>query len=174
MNFQFPKIRELTNNAGFTLIEILVAFSIVAVITGIGVTSFANISRRQIVYESVTNLKQSIDQARFNAVSGVKSPCGDSDELVSYRVRICENQSCTGTNNNYRIEADCKSQVVLVSQKQMPDAVTFQPAQTGSTCQYVTFNSVRAKASGVPCSVRVKGYEHTINVTVGTQGYVSF
>jgi prepilin-type N-terminal cleavage/methylation domain-containing protein len=177
-NISNAKIK-VSNSFGFTLIELLVAFSIMAVITGLGLTSFVSISRKQVIYEAINNLKQAADQARFNAISVVKPPsCGSASALSSYILSICynANPACPTFTNKYLVTGNCSGNLpVEISSKLLPSNVIFlPPTGTATPCQNITFRSIRGGIQGVPCSFRVAGYGQTIPVSFDSQGYVSF
>ena len=172
------KIR-ISTSLGFTLIELLVAFSIMAVVTGLGLTSFVSISRKQVIYESINNLKQAADQARFNAISVVKpSSCGSASALSSYVLSICynANSACPSFDNKYLVTANCSGNApVEISSKLLPSNIVFlPPVGTATPCQNIVFRSIGGGIQGVPCSFLIQGYEQTIPVSFDSQGYVSF
>jgi prepilin-type N-terminal cleavage/methylation domain-containing protein len=174
---KLPITRFKFSRNGFTIIELLVGFSILAVISGLGLAAFVNISRKQTISEAVTNLKQTIDEARFKAISVVKPEVCAGSEIESYVVSLCynENPSCSGENNRYIANAIC----VGVSPTPFPDrdlpvGVTFEPPDSGTPCQDIVFNIVPTSTEGVPCSVKVSGFGQTLVVSVNSKGYVSF
>jgi type II secretory pathway pseudopilin PulG len=172
------KVRSFST-VGFTIIELLVAFSIMAIITGVGLTSFVSISRRQILYEAASNVKQKIDQARFNAISIVKpSTCSPTSELTSYKFHFCHsgNTQCSSPSNRYKVDAVCSGINRSFDSKLMPQSLTFgaPPSELGTPCGTISFSSVRAKVTGGSCVIRISGSNQHIDLTVDSQGYVSF
>ena len=168
-------ISHLSSPSGFTILELLVAFSLIAVVTGVGFVSFVSYSRKQILVQAASDLKQAVDLARFNALSNVKpAACGSTDQLLSYTVNFCinNNPSCDpGLNGiGYQIHASCGAQKPLVLSKKLPQNVTFTVA--GATlCQNVVFNSVNPVVSGGPCDVKISGYSNFITFSIDSQGY---
>lgn len=179
INFKF--------NDGFTLIELMAVFSIVSIVTGMGIISLVGYSRSQVSTQAAADIKQAIETARFNALSSVKpASCFSVNPLASYTVRFCiNNPNCIdpGSNLNnvaYQIQVACLGQSsALVSTKKLPKDYVFT---SSSSCLDVKFNSLTATAgltttgailpSG--CTLVLHGYGPDKTVTISQQGYVSY
>ena len=165
---------------GFTIIEILVVFTLIAVLSGIGFAAFVNYSRSQQVNQAANDIKLLIGQARSNALSAVKTntddagdsvDCGTDTEgnpiaLEGYTITkigqtsITLGQQCQGQNE------------IVIDTFDLPSNVTFTIA---STCTTVFFNSLTSQASGspIPCNLVVNGYGLTKTITIDAIGNVS-
>lgn len=86
--------------SGFTLIEILVALSIIGLIFGGGYASYREFSRRQELFQTAQLVRSDLLLAQQKALSGDKTPCLSSDALHGYLVRL--------QTSSYDIYADCK------------------------------------------------------------------
>lgn len=157
------------SNLGFTLIEILVVFSIIAILSGIGVASFSAYSRSQQLAQSGNNIKLLVSQARFSSLSGVKTNQDQSGNSVS-----CGNETLVGYaisvvgNNQLELRMECaniSSQVVRTLK--LPSGYSFD---NSSTCTQFRFDSLSATAGGVPCTLVVGGYGQSKTVTVDIAG----
>ena len=148
---------------GFTLIELLVVFTLVSIVSGIGFASFVSYSRRQVVVQAAADFKQTIDLARFNALSSVKpAACGVNDELSDFKVVIINDV-------DYEMKVTCGVEHVQVT-KTLPQNVTF-----GSpTCTTLTFNIISGVVTGVPCEIFVNGYNNQITIQIDSNGHVSY
>ena len=172
------KILNLKKTKGFTIIELLVVFTIIALTAGIGFVSLASYSRSQALTQAAANIKQSIDTARFNALSNVKT--SSCIQLVSYSVRFCANSNpaCAGALNTkgYEIVENCASQSFVISTKELPSNFFFT---SSSTCENVTFNATTAvastKSTSGSCLLFIKGYESSpMQITINSQGYAVY
>src|SRR5436190_14189834 len=172
----------LPGKKGFTLIELLVTFTMVAIISGMGFASFASYSRRQTVVQASYDVKQSIDEARFAALSSVKSTvlataapdqppvgfssvCPEPSNLISYQFKICQNMGLgseceENSNSDYEVVANCTndglsiSSSPVVSRKVLPPGVTFSDVDEDTRCgDPITFNTLNSNTTGVPCKV---------------------
>lgn len=164
--------------SGFTILELLVVFSLIAVVSGVGFISFVSYSRKQILVQAGSDLKQAVELARFNALSGVKpAACGATDQLISYALNFCFNNNplCDSALNGkeYQLHASCGtiSPPPLILSKKLPQNVTFQAPTTGIPCQDLVFNSVNPVVSGGPCKVKISGYSSSVTFSIDLQGY---
>ncbi len=162
----------LTINRGFTLIELLVVFSIIAVLSGVGIVSFVSYSHSQQVNQTANNIKLLISQARFNALSAVKTnqdlsgntiSCG-SESLGGYTINILGNsqielnQLCASVN---------PSRIKLLV---LPNNLTFSGA---TTCSQIHFSPLSSTANGAPCNIVLTGYNQTKTIAVDSGGNIS-
>ena len=170
--FSAINYRILSISKGFTLIELLVVFSLIAVLSGIGLVSFVTYSRSQQVNQSANNIKLLINQARFNALSGVKTnqdingntvSCGAAS-LGGYTINILGNsqlemnQLCTNIS---------PSRIKLLV---LPNNITFSVA---TTCTQIHFNTLSPTANGAPCSIVLSGFGQIKTISVDSGGNTS-
>ncbi|MFH1971123.1 MAG: prepilin-type N-terminal cleavage/methylation domain-containing protein [Patescibacteria group bacterium] len=97
---------------GYTLIELLVAMSIMAILFTVGYASFREYSRRQVLASFVGKVKGDLSLAREMAVSGQKPDgveCNPPETLSGYNFRVISNES-------YVIEAICSGGTVEVKE----------------------------------------------------------
>src|SRR5687768_1837178 len=112
-----PNFKQKNSRSGFTLIELLVVFTLMALITGAGFASLVAYSRAQTLSQATADLKQTVEQTRFNALSNVtQSFCSSANNLVSYSLIICSGgynpgSVCTNAgvvnNQGYLIRQAC-------------------------------------------------------------------
>ncbi len=133
----------IRSSLGFTLLEILVVFSVIGILTGIGFASFVSYSRKQSLDQAAQDLKTAIDQARFNSVSRVKpSSCG-TNVLDIYRLVTCTNatpsdpatpNACVNPNNLYEMYAFCGSYINVASKARASNILTSIAAASSGEC----------------------------------------
>lgn len=159
-------------NEGFTLIEILVVFSIVAVLSGIGIASFASYSRTQQLAQSANNIKLLVSEARFNALSGVKTNKGQDGNTVTCGSESFEGYSVTVLGNNQiELALQCENIGSMTTKLlTMPKGYTFG---NGTTCSQVHFDSLSSTGSGVPCQIVLAGFNQTKTLLVDAAGNTS-
>jgi len=90
------------NFKGYTLIELLVGISIVAVIFGIGLISYREFSRRQALTGVLKQVKADLRLAQQLALTGQKPEV--CTKLIGY--------TFTATSSNYKIIASCSGGTV--------------------------------------------------------------
>ncbi len=147
----------LTQQKGFTLIELTIVFTIMAIIGGIGFASYSTFSNRQKLDQAAYDLKAGIDEAKHMAVSRVKpSSCGATTVLDGYRVTVCvSGGNCTVSTNLYEITPICvpspASPTPLVKQRNPQVALNKRDCGTGPTA-VLNFSSQVGLTSGT-CSI---------------------
>lgn len=154
---------------GFTLIEILVVFSIIAVLSGIGVASFAAYSRSQQLAQSGNNIKLLVNQARFSALSVVKTNRDQSGNTVS-----CGNEVLLGYaisiigNNQIELSMECaNTSSQPFKALNLPRGYSFDNT---TTCTQFRFDSLSATAGGVPCQIVIGGYGQSKTISLDNAG----
>lgn len=79
----------IKSGAGFTLIELVVAFSIIAVLSTIGVAAFLDYSRSQTLQQATNDLITTINAAKSKAIAQIKpndARCLPDKVLSGYKV----------------------------------------------------------------------------------------
>ena len=122
------------SSRGFTLIELITAITIMALLSTVGIASFVNYSRSQQVFTATQNVVTALQLAKANASSQVKPASCASETLSGYHVSIDAN------GNTYALEAVCGESVDVSSRKTHPlgQSVMFSPGGT----QTVFFRTV--------------------------------
>jgi len=155
---------------GFTLIELTIVFTIIAVIGGIGFASYSSFSSRQTLDQTAYDLKAGIDEAKSMAVSRVKpSACGATTALDGYRITICvTNGNCTSSAKLYEITPICVPPPVspppITHPKNSKIALIKDSCGTGQNA-VINFSSQVGLLSG-PCSISVVNQENFTSKTV--------
>lgn len=127
---EFKQTQELKGGAGFTIIELIVAFSILAVISTIGIVAFVNYSQIQALNGGAYDVTTILQTAKSRAQSQVKPSTGfcSTQPLYGYQVVLCPG-GCN-VDHNYRLNILCGS-----------DGGTSQEITTKSLPKDVTFSS---------------------------------
>ncbi len=164
-------------NGGFTLIEILVVFTVVAILAGIGIASFVSYSRSEQLNQSASNIRLLVNEAKFNALSVVKNTTNESGtsvscgtaSLVSYNVSVTLPDMITLTQVCDEVSPPDRRIKTIV----LPDGITIVSALPADDCSTVSFGSLSSMASGVPCDIKLSGYGSTKTVSIDASGNAS-
>ncbi len=126
------KLPHLTNKDGFTLIELVVAFSIMAVLSTIGIASFVNYSRAQTLQQATNGLITTLNTAKAKSLVQVK-PDACIGTLGGYSVIL------TKANNSYKLQAICSGgSVDIPPPTPLPPGVSFSSSMLSTTT--ITFS----------------------------------
>ncbi len=158
-------------NRGFTLIEILVVFTVTSILASVGFASFVSYSRNQQVTQAANDMKLLINQARFNAISTVKVNRDSQDNTISCGNETLLGYSVTAVNGNQlRLSQECanmSSQTIKTITA--PQNITY----ISNTCLTIRFSSLSANTTGGSCVLRLRGYGITKVITVDALGNAS-
>ncbi len=167
-----------TSNKGFTIIEILVVFTVIAILAGIGITSFVAYSRSQQINQTANNLKLLINEAKFNSLSVVKSTKSEDGSVAS-----CDGEALTGYiitisgSSEIRLSQMCESSgSSTIKTISLPSGISIVSANPLVNCSIIQFGSLSGNVSGVPgvpCSIRLTGFNQSKTVTVDAIGNTS-
>lgn len=135
----------MSSGLGFTLIEIIIVFTVLAILSVIGIASYTKYNQTQILNNEANNLGTAIKVARSMALSQVKgSSICVSTSLSGYQVQIYVN-GLPSKANTYEIYAVCSDQTrnIITSYKLAPNILIestspnliFSPVITGGLTQ---------------------------------------
>lgn len=168
-------ILHLTSKAGFSLIELLVVFSLVTVISGVGFAAFVSYSRKQTIIQASGQVKEIVDSAKFNALSSVKpSSCSSEDQLSGYKVIFCSNALCVTPGADYEASVVCGGSETVIKSGKLSDNITFSNDGVSDICGTIMFSVISGITQGVPCQINVNGYGNQSIVTIDSTGHVSY
>jgi prepilin-type N-terminal cleavage/methylation domain-containing protein len=118
-NFQFSIFKKNPNSSGgFTLIELIVVITVIGILSTVGVASFVEYSRTQIVRTAVAEYVTILNTARSRTFSQVK-PSACTDKIMDgYTVTVT-------SESTYEFRAECGDANPLVELKTLPPTLTF-------------------------------------------------
>jgi prepilin-type N-terminal cleavage/methylation domain-containing protein len=142
---------------GFTLIELVVAFSIMAILSTVGVASFVNYSRSQTIQQAANNLSTALNTAKAAAVAqtvslsinGVSLACPAGRSFGGYGITIYP--AVYPAANNYTYYIMCAGGKVYPPSSvftPLPSKVIFGPYPSISTTNDVFFAVLTGGVSG--------------------------
>lgn len=158
---------------GFTLVELLVVFSVIVFLSGIGFISFVSYSQEQALNQAALSMKLEIERAKANAMARVKpSNCGG--QLKKYGIFI-------NNPKKYYFIVGCSNNVSTV--KYLPQNITFDLTVNGEFegCGLnfyvlsggVVFEACNQSADGNFANITLTGYGKTKILKIDKGGNVN-
>jgi prepilin-type N-terminal cleavage/methylation domain-containing protein len=159
----------LRNKNGFTLIELIVVFSVIAVLSTIGIASFVSYSRAQTLQQATNDFISVLNTAKARTAAQVKpSPeCASSSTLQGYSVTV----TLTGSSNTYALNVICSGVTTSIKTVSLPTGVTFNSAiaTPPTTTTNVRFSVLSGGVTGSG-NIVIYSYGSTKTVTVNSVG----
>ena len=93
---------------GYTLIELLIVFSIIGILLGIGIVSYNDFNKRQTLKGAALNLKNDLRAAQNKALAGEKPAGCGTNSLAGHRLKFTD-------GSNYKIVAVCGGEVDIIT-----------------------------------------------------------
>jgi type II secretory pathway pseudopilin PulG len=158
------------NPRGFTLIELILAFSLSIVIAFVSVAGFVQFNSIQKVNNAASEVTAMLQKAKSHAISQVKpvsvAACVNNP-LDGYEVRFCglPGSQCTGTGQ-YNLYILCGGST-LVESATIPGGVTLA---NGTTTSF-TFRVLNGSAT--PGTITLSGSGKTKTIQVTSIGIIS-
>ena len=130
------KFPHLTDKNGFTLIELVVAFSIMAVLSTVGVVSFVNYSRTQTLNQAVNDLvtalgnakSMSVAQSTTSSIKSISLKCSGGKSFGGYGITT----TTATTPDSYNLYIMCSGTEVSSVSVFLPKNVSFDSSSTTS------------------------------------------
>ena len=158
--------------SGFTLIELLISLTLVAFLGSLGLATYVQFNRRQILNNAVRGLVSDLRLAQSKAQSGERPP-GSSclGDLLDYQILI----SFSG-NLTYSLVANCSGRQSIPIKA---GPVLNSLIQKDSGFNWVKFKTLRRGAETYPeeensLVLSLSGFGETRTITVGQAGEISF
>lgn len=148
---------------GFTLIELAVVISILAILTTVGLAAFVSYSRTQTIASAASDLSTILNLAKSRSFSQVKPEQCVNQSLDGYKVLIFL------SSNSYEMDAVCSGNVYKIKSVNLPQNVVFSSDATTSTSFFFPVISGGVLGSG---SVVLSGFGQTRTITVDLVGTV--
>lgn len=187
----------IVSQSGFTLIELIIVFSIITILSSIGIAGFVSYNHSQTVDTYMKEFKSTLFTARSRALSQLRdSLCfsngftGQGYELQGYQVvacctfgTLCQSQSCNNITNNYELQAvyanangSGKTTQTCVGKKFADPNVTID-SSSKTTATYFFFAAVTGAvttnaAAGKLSQIGLTGYGTTKLATVSATGVI--
>ncbi len=122
---------------GLTLMELLLVFSIIAILSVFGTAAFINYNQSQKVSNASLEVVNILNLAKSRAASQVK-PSSCTGVLSGYKVGLCklDPNVCLSSeiNYDYALYAVCGNEVIspAIEKKKLPEGITFDTSSATS------------------------------------------
>ena len=172
---------------GFTLIELVVVFTVIAILSTIGTVSLVAYSRTQALNQVTSDLLQTLNTAKSLSASQLKSLnrngktllCLDSQTLGGYGVQI---NTSDQNNEYYALYIKCVGGNGVGTpelgdpawQMPLPKNITFDQAQSDYTTDVffpVLSGGIITKGSGNADTIAIKSYGQIKKISI-VSGYI--
>ena len=158
---------------GFTLLEVMVAFALISVVSGVGLFSFVEFNQVQEVNQASRDIALFVERARANTNSFIKPAVCENRTLQGYSVKYCgADEECQNIDSDYEMTVMCGGEEFVVQELELREQINHDPT---SNCRRVTFTLPQSAASGsLPCTQTIiRGDAHEI-ISIDTVGNVLF
>ena len=149
---------------GYTLIEILVALTIVGLIFAIGYVNFRDFSRRQSLAGQARSMKGDLRLAQGEALAGNKPSdvfCNPPNRLNGFNFRV------TGSST-YRVEANCTGGNVITKNVTLPADMSISTPSPNPITFKILGQGTNVTADAVITITQVgTSFTNTVTVTSG-------
>lgn len=155
---------------GYTLIEILVALTIIALLFGFGYASFRDFSRRQALAGVAKNLQGDLRVAQQLALSGEKpidANCTGSNSLNGYLFNV--------SAGGYTITASCSGGSVAATKNvSLPSGITVSALPSPNPILFKVLGQGTNILAGQNATISLSqsGTSSSVSVTVGSGGEI--
>lgn len=151
------------------MLEIIVVFSLLTVVSGVGFFSFVTYSERQDLQQTTQNVVQDMEKARSDAVSSVKP--GSCGTLSAYEIALCAEASCENVAD-YEVYAICDGTRQVIRSGDIGDGVSLNDSTTCSTLFYSLPNG-SASGGFLPCVMVFESDNYSQTATVSESGNIT-
>lgn len=160
---------------GFTLIELVVAFSVIAFLSTVGIASFVNYSRSQALAVSAKDLVNALNLAKSRSLSQVLAPSQcPGQSLIGYEVRLCVPSTPTClSEGDYELNIACSGNIFSpVETKKLPVNISFDENQTTTTSFLFPILTGGVNMGGGDGTIVLSGYGQTRTIIVNSSGVI--
>ena len=146
---------------GFTLIEILIVFAFIGILTVLGIASYSTYTSAQTVNSSASDVATMLSTAKSNSLSQViPNSCG-ANPVTGYQVDIIVG------GQQFVLSAVCTG-LQRISSSKLPTPVKFASGSTATV-----FFPISTGMPSAAATISVTGYGKTKTITVTQTGAIT-
>lgn len=146
--------------SGFSLIEMLVVFSIIGTTLVGSMAAFSSYNREQAFRASVADVASLLNIAKSRAMSHVKpTECG-SQPLIGYQVSL--------SGQIYRLRVVCNGTTYIIQSKNLRNDIAFAPGTI-----FVNFAVATGTVTPSPINIVITATGVTKTITINQTGVIS-
>jgi len=146
---------------GFTLIELIIVFAIIGIMTMLGIAAYNSYNSSQAVQSSASDVSNMLNTAKSRALTQVIPSSCNSIPVTGYEVDVMLN------GGQYTLSVVCGTNQILTTNN-LPPNIKFASSSTPT----VFFNISDGTVTGT-ATISITGYGKTKTITVGKTGDVS-
>ncbi len=136
----------LKSNDGFTIIELVIVFSVIAILSSVGIAASINYSRAQTLQTASLDLINTLNQAKSYAQSQYKPDDCNTQDLKYYRFDLVD----SGEDPYYVLSVFCGANSYELLNNKLPKDVDIDSANT--TSNYFEFPILKGGIEADPDS----------------------
>ena len=166
--------------SGFTLLELLISFSIIATLSTVTIVAYVKYSRTQSVELAARTIADVLQRAKSRTQSQLvlnasgTNICG-ANPFTGYRVRFVR-PSDGGAINTFELSVTCNGAAQPYNYSgRLPASVVFDETSPNPTVAFVTFLPIAGviESPSIPATVKINGNGITRTVKVSKEGNIS-
>lgn len=158
----------IKNINGYTLIEILIALTVITILFTVGFVSYRDFSRRQALQGAVKVVQGDLRKTQQNAMSGIKpagASCNNPNSLIGYNFTVLAGGS------GYTIEASCSGGSIVMDTVSIPTGITINPLPSPNPILFkVLGQGTNIPGTGTTITLSQTGTGSTLDITIGAGG----
>lgn len=164
------KTKKLISNfsEGFTLIEMIVVFAIIAILATVSIAAFVNYNKSQILQIASSELTSTLNLAKSRAASQAKPVTCDQQILNGYKVVL------STLSNSYELHVVCSDtfEYKIGNTSNLPKNVSFSPDPTSTYFLFPVIVSGVKGSSQPPFTISLTAYGITKNIIIDATGTI--
>jgi len=155
------KSPRLSSNLGFTIVELLIILSLIALLFALGVSQYNRFNRSQALVKAKGELVSNLRLAQGKSLAGEKpNQCGD-EALLGHQLEFTNNQS-------YKIVAVCGSEPY----PEVKQTVTFPEGVIKTSAENIVFFKILSQGVESEVTITLSGFGETRDIIITAAGEI--